>query len=58
MHDFEIGDKVYGHDWLFGEITQLFEDGAYVEFDTPHGGGTVFVEYKHLRRANVVMIDI
>lgn len=58
MHDFEIGDKVYGHDWLFGEITQLFEDGAYVEFDTGHGGGTIFVPYEHLRRANVVMIDI
>lgn len=58
MKDFEIGDKVYGHDWLFGEITQLFEDGASVEFDTPRGGGTIFVPYEHLRRVDVVMIDI
>ena len=58
MHDFKIGDKVYGHDWLFGEITQLFNDGANVEFDTPHGGGTIFVPYECMRKAEIVAIDI
>lgn len=58
MTDFEIGEKVYGYDWLLGTITQLFDDGAYVEFDTPRGGGTIFVPYEDMRKVTVTIVDI
>lgn len=58
MTEFKVGDLVYGHDWLVGEITQLLDDGVYIEYDSPRGGGIMFAAYDRLRRADVVVVDI
>lgn len=48
MSEFEVGDFVYGSNWCFGEIVQLDNYGAWVEFDTGTGGGTSYFEYEEL----------
>lgn len=48
MHNFNIGDYVYGGDWCYGQIIEMESDGAHVEFNTERGGGTVFFEWGEL----------
>ena len=48
---FEIGDYVYASDWCYGQIIDLDHDGAFVEFETPGGGGTCYFYYDELVKA-------
>ena len=51
MQKFEIGDWVYAGDWCYGQIAELKDDYAYVEFDTGSGGGCLPFELGELQRA-------
>lgn len=51
MSNFKVGDYVYASDWCFGEIVELCEDHAYVEFETDFGGGTMPFAYDELKLA-------
>lgn len=48
MQIFTVGDYVYASDWCFGEIVELTDDGAYVEFETEFGGGTTFFGFDEM----------
>lgn len=48
---YEIGDYVYAADWCYGKIVDLDEKGAWVEFDTGTGGGTLYFYYDELLKA-------
>ena len=49
MRKFKVGDHVYGGDWCYGEIVDLEEHGALVEFETRGGGGTWYFLYEEMR---------
>ena len=56
MSKFNIGDKIYGGDWLYGTILDIIhddesgEDLALVEFETDRGGGTISVALDKLTK--------
>lgn len=49
---FEIGDYVYAGDWFYGIITDIYDDGAVVEFETAGGGGSLFFDFDELEKAD------
>lgn len=51
MSNFEIGDWVYAHDWCYGQVTDLTNVEATVEFETTGGGGSYTFEITDLRKA-------
>lgn len=53
MSEFKIGDWVYAHDWCYGQITDLIDTEAIVEFETAGGGGSYSFELTDLRKAPV-----
>lgn len=48
---YEIGDYVYACDWCYGQIVDMDEYGALVEFDTGTGGGSLWFSYSELQKA-------
>ena len=48
MHDFKIGDKVYGSDWCQGVIVDITDDHALVKFETAGGGGTISFPFEEM----------
>ena len=46
-----IGDYVYASDWCFGEIVDMDDDGAWVEFETGRGGGTSYFNFDEIEFA-------
>ena len=51
MHIFSIGDWVYAGDYVYGQIVELGDDWAAVEFDTGSGGGTLTYDISILSKA-------
>lgn len=51
MSEFKVGDWVYAHDWCYGQITDLTDDEATVEFETERGGGSFPFDITDLRKA-------
>lgn len=51
MDKFNVGDFVYAGDYIYGEITHIEDNGAYVEFSTAGGGGSFFFEWDEMRLA-------
>ena len=51
MHEFKVGDWVYGDDWCHGQIVEIYEGTAYVEYATDRGGGICVFELSELRPA-------
>ena len=51
MRKFEIGDWVYAGEWCYGQILELEDDCAHVEFDTGFGGGCLPFELSELELA-------
>lgn len=45
---FKIGDYVYADDWCYGQIVEIANGLAYVEFDTGTGGGTLPFDFNEL----------
>ena len=54
MRDFEVGDMVYASDWCYGEIFELDDEGAYVSYETPGGGGSFFFPFEELTFAEPI----
>lgn len=48
MGKFKVGDHVYGDDWCYGEVLEIYEDGALVGFETGSGGGSMFFDWEYL----------
>ena len=48
--DFKVGDYVYAS-WCCGIITEIGNDGATVEFETEHGGGSALFDFSELEHA-------
>lgn len=64
MTDFKIGDYVYAGDWAYGEIVEIDENVACIEFTTPGGGGCMHFDLSELTpfdirefRANELLRD-
>lgn len=51
MDEFKVGDWVYADDWCYGQISEIENGTAYVEYDTDRGGGTCGFELEELRKA-------
>ena len=51
MYEFKIGDWVYVGNWCYGQIVELKDDYARVEFDTGSGGGNVLFPLTDLQPA-------
>lgn len=51
MTEFNVGDWVYAHDWCYGQIVDLTDDVATVEFETAGGGGSYGFEITDLKKA-------
>ena len=51
MTDFKIGDWFYAHDWCYGQITDIDDEVACVEFETAGGGGSYTFELSDLSKA-------
>ena len=51
MSEFKIGDWVYAHDWCYGQIVELTDTEARLEFSTETGGGSFTFELSDLKRA-------
>ena len=51
MDNFKIGDWVYGDDWCYGQIMDIDNKGALVEFETPGGGGSMWFNFDELEKA-------
>lgn len=52
MSEFKVGDWVYAKDWCYGQIVELHDDHAHVEFDTGTGGGTMPFGLEELQPAS------
>ena len=52
MTDFKIGDMVFAEGWCYGEIIDICDNEAMVEFDTGFGGGTWTFDLSELVSAN------
>lgn len=55
-HIFKIGDYVYGSDWCYGQIVDLLDDGAIVEYETERGGGNISFEFWELTPADPPLV--
>lgn len=51
MSEFKVGDWVYAHDWCYGQITDLTDDEATVEFETERDGGCFSFDITDLTKA-------
>jgi hypothetical protein len=56
MHEFKVGDYVYVDDWCYGQIVDISEEGARVEFDTPGGGGSYMFDFDELEPADPPLV--
>ena len=50
MNDINIGDWVYGEDWCYGQVIDINDEGALVEYETP-GGGSMRFYFNELEKA-------
>ena len=50
MNNFKIGDWVYGDDWCYGQIMDIDNRGALVEYETAGGGGSVWFNFDELEK--------
>lgn len=51
MDEFNIGDWVYGDDWCYGQIMDIDNKGALVEYETAGGGGSFWFNFCELEKA-------
>lgn len=51
MNKFNVGDWVYAGDWCYGQIVELGDECATVQFDTGSGGGSFSFELDALELA-------
>lgn len=51
MDEFGIGDYVYASDWCYGQIVDIDNKGARVEYETPGGGGSFWFHFNELTKA-------
>lgn len=51
MEKFKIGDWVNASDWCHGQIVEIEDNLAYVEYDTGTGGGCISFELNELELA-------
>lgn len=51
MDEINIGDYVYGSDWCYGQVVDIDNKGARVEFETPGGGGSFWFDFNELTKA-------
>ena len=52
MTEFNIGDYVYGADWCYGQIIDIDNKGARVEYETAGGGGSFWFHFNELTKAH------
>lgn len=48
MNEFSIGDYVYASDWCYGQIVDITDTEAMVEFETAGGGGCFSFDFDEL----------
>lgn len=58
MGEFNIGDWVYASDWCYGQIVDIDNKGARVEYETPGGGGNFWFDFNELTKAPSPKSDI
>ena len=51
MKKFEIGDWVYASNWCYGQIVDIGDDYANVEFSSERGGGCLPFDFDELTPA-------
>lgn len=51
MDNFQIGDWVYADDWCYGQIVDIEDSIAVVEFETWCGGGSIPFSISDLEKA-------
>lgn len=51
MEKFKVGDWVYAEDWCYGQIVDIEDNLAHVEYDTGTGGGCMPFELSELELA-------
>lgn len=49
---FYVGDWVYAGNWCYGQIVEVNDTYAAVEFDTGNGGGTLHFDFEDLEKAH------
>jgi hypothetical protein len=58
MDEINIGDYVYGNDWCYGQVIDIGNKDARVEFETPGGGGSFWFDFNELTKAPSPKSDI